>query len=152
MQSSFVCLFGATLVGILIRSRIPSYHLDIDSKEVIRLSTAVVGTLSALALGLLISSAKNVFDNAETELRTSVARVLLLDRVMAHYGPETKLARDHLNRIVGNRVEQGWDSPSGEAGADPYDHPRASSLCRQNFAILSQEPIPSGSFRRVRLK
>lgn len=117
----FACLFGAAMLGIFIRSRLPDHHLDSESKDVIRLSTAVVGTLSALALGLLIASAKNVLDASEAELRTSVARVLLLDRVMAHYGPETKAARQNLHRLVENRLVQGWGTPSQRAGIDPYD-------------------------------
>jgi hypothetical protein len=78
----FLCLFGASLIGMFSRSRLPDHHLDQDSRDTIRISTAVVGTLSALALGLLISSAKSAYDDAQTELRTSVGRVLLLERVM----------------------------------------------------------------------
>lgn len=117
----FACLFGAALVGILIRTKLPSHHLDSESKDAIRMSTAVVGTLSALALGLLIASAKNVYDNAEAELRTSAARVLLLDRVMAQYGPETSDARRRLASLVELRVKQGWGSSSEQAAIDPYD-------------------------------
>jgi hypothetical protein len=117
----FACLFGASMLGIFIRSRLPDHHLDSESKDAIRLSTAVVGTLSALALGLLIASAKNVLDKSEAELRTSVARVLLLDRVMAHYGPETKAARQNLQRLVENRLIQGWGTPQQQLGIDPYD-------------------------------
>ena len=87
---AFVCLSFAVVAGIFIRDRLPKHHLSTDSKEAIKLATAVVGTLSALAVGFLIASAKTAFDDAEAELRTSVARVVLLDRVMAHYGPETK--------------------------------------------------------------
>lgn len=115
----FACLFGAALVGILIRTRLPSHHLDSDSKDAIRMSTAVVGTLSALALGLLIASAKNVFDHAEAELQTSAARVLLLDRAMAQYGPETSDARSRLHRLVEIRLAQGWGPAS--LAIDPYD-------------------------------
>jgi hypothetical protein len=117
----FACLFGASMLGIFIRTRLPYHHLDSESKDAIRLSTAVVGTLSALALGLLIASAKNVLDKSEAELRTSVARVLLLDRVMAHYGPETKAARQNLHRLVENRLVQGWGTPEQQADIDPYD-------------------------------
>lgn len=67
------------------RGRLPDHHLNAESKDVIRLATAVVGTLSALALGLLIASAKSSNDNAEVEMRTAAARVLLLDRVVAQY-------------------------------------------------------------------
>ena len=117
----FVCLFGAALIGILVRNRLPDHHLNSESKDVIRLSTAVVGTLSALALGLLIASANTVYNNAEAELRTSVARLLLLDRVMAQYGPETADARSRLHRLVENRLVQGWGTAAEQAGIDPYD-------------------------------
>jgi hypothetical protein len=117
----FACLFGASLIGILVRNRLPPHHLDSESKDAIRLSTAVVGTLSALALGLLIASANNVYNNAEAELRTSVARVLLLDRVMAHYGPDTADARSRLHRLVENRLVQGWGTAAQQVGIDPYD-------------------------------
>ncbi|TDW26696.1 hypothetical protein EV128_11326 [Rhizobium azibense] len=117
----FICLFGASLIGILIRNRLPAHHLDSESKDVIRLSTAVVGTLSALALGLLIASANNVYNNAEAELRTSVARLLLLDRVLAHYGPETADARSRLQLLVENKLVQGWGTAAERAGIEPYD-------------------------------
>jgi hypothetical protein len=54
-----------------------------DSKDVIKLATAVVGTLAALALALLIASARTTYENANAELRTSMARLVLLDRAMA---------------------------------------------------------------------
>jgi hypothetical protein len=117
----FICLFGAALVGILVRDRLPAHHLDAESKDVIRLSTAVVATLSALALGLLIASANTVYNNAEAELRTSAARLLLLDQVMAHYGPETAGARSRLHRLVEYRLVQGWGTAADQAGNEPYD-------------------------------
>jgi hypothetical protein len=116
----FACLFGASLLGMLSRSRLPLHHLDHDSRDTIRLATAVVGTLAALALGLLISSAKNVFDDSRTELRTSVGHVLLLDRVMADYGPETVRARGQLRSLVERRLIQGWGTASQQAEIDPY--------------------------------
>ena len=118
----FACLFGAALIGMLLRSRLPDHHLNSESRDVIRLSTAVVGTLSALALGLLIASAKNVYDNTEAELRTSVARVVLLDRIMARYGPETADARAGLRHLIEIRLQEGWGiAVLGEGPADPYD-------------------------------
>jgi hypothetical protein len=102
------------MFGMWLRSRLPEHHLSGDSKDAIRLATAIVGTLSALALGLLIASAKSAYDSAETELKTSVGRVLLLDRVMAHYGPQTAGARSVLRQLVMARLEQGW----GYAGND----------------------------------
>lgn len=104
----FLCLFGAALAGMSLRRRLPDEHLSSDSKDVIKLATAVVGTLSALALGLLIASAKSDYDDAVAELRTSAGHVVLLDRVMAHYGPETNEARSELRKLVERRLGRSW--------------------------------------------
>jgi hypothetical protein len=122
----FFVLCVATVAGMRARFRLPDHHLNLESKDVIRLATAVVGTLSALALGLLIASAKSTFDTADTEMRSSVARVLLLDRVMAHYGPETEEARQSLRTLVERRLERGWsvattDQASGKFPGDYRD-------------------------------
>ncbi|MGZ2421435.1 hypothetical protein ACVIRM_000397 [Rhizobium laguerreae] len=98
----------ATSIGLVVRGRLPDHHLNAESKDVIRLATAVVGTLSALTLGLLIASAKSSYDNAEVEMRTAAARVLLLDRVMAQYGPETDKARQLLRELIERRLSRGW--------------------------------------------
>lgn len=108
------------------RSRLPDHHLNAESKDVIRLATAVVGTLSALTLGLLIASAKSSYDNAEVEMRTAAARVLLLDRVMAQYGPETDKARQLLRELIERRLSRGWtaettDETSGNAPGEYQD-------------------------------
>jgi hypothetical protein len=118
----FACLFAAALIGMLLRMRLPIHHLDAESKDVIRLATAVVGTLSALALGLLIASAKNVYDSYEIEVRTSAARIVLLDRVMDQYGPETAQARTRLRQLIETRLNRGWGySPAGSTVVDPID-------------------------------
>ena len=119
----FLFLAAATAIGMLVRDRLPNHHLNMDSKEVIRLATAVVGTLSALAIGLLIASAKTAYDHAETEMRSSVGRIVLLDRVMAHYGPETANARSLLRELVESRLSRGWsaettDQPAGGSVAE----------------------------------
>jgi hypothetical protein len=96
------------MIGMLLRSWLPDHHLSVESRDAIKLATAIVGTLSALALGLLIASAKSTYDTAETELKTSVGRVLLLDRVMAHYGPETAQARVLLRKLLMSRLDRSW--------------------------------------------
>lgn len=122
----FVFLSAATAIGMMVRGRLPDHHLNAESKDVIRLATAVVGTLSALALGLLIASAKSTYDNAEVEMRTAAARVLLLDRVMAHYGPETDNARQLLRELIEKRLTRGWtaettDQASGKTLGEYQD-------------------------------
>lgn len=103
-----LCVFGAAWVGMVLRDRLPDHHLSSDSKDAVRLATAVVGTLSALAIAFLIASAKGSFDDAEEELRTSAARLILLDRVMAHYGPELDDTRKLMRDLLDKRLRHSW--------------------------------------------
>lgn len=103
---AFLFVFGAAAAGMFARSRLPDHHLSSDSREAIKLATAIIGTLSAIALGLLIASAKRSFDEAGAELRTSAARVVLLDRTMAQYGPETATLRETLRKSLEARLNE----------------------------------------------
>jgi hypothetical protein len=64
--------------------------------------------MSALVLGLLVSSAKSSFDAQSRELTEMSAKVILLDRVLSHYGPEAKQARELLRNVVTQLIEQTW--------------------------------------------
>gem|GEM_PF-4329756 len=97
----FIALGFATAIGMVLRRRLPPHHLNAESKDVIRLATAIVATLSALALGLLIASAKSDYDDAQRELASTAARIVLLDRLMAQYGTETQEARQQLRDLIG---------------------------------------------------
>lgn len=99
----FLVIFGSALLGMLAARRLPNHHLTSESRDAIKLATAIIGTLSALALGLLIASAKRSFDDAGAELRTTAARILLLDRVLVHYGPEASDMRGLLVQVLQRR-------------------------------------------------
>jgi hypothetical protein len=78
--------------------------------------------MAALILGLLVASAKSSYDAQSIELTEMSAKIVLLDRVLAHYGPETKETRD-LIRVAATRIlDQGW--PKDRASSVQLD-PRA---------------------------
>jgi len=103
---TLVCVFGGALLGLFLRSVLPEHHLREDSKDVVKLVTGLIATLSALVLGLLIASAKSSFDTVNDGFSDSTARVLLVDRVLAQYGPEAKEVRDLVRRAVAQRLRQ----------------------------------------------
>jgi hypothetical protein len=92
--------------------------LNAESKDSIRLAVAMIATLSALVLGLLVASAKSSFDNKNAELTKAAAQGVLLDRTMAEYGPETRDTRDLLRRIVVSDISRIWPE-GGSAGVQP---------------------------------
>ena len=102
---AFAGVFGATLLGVFLRAVLPEQHLSADSKDTLRLGIGVIATMAALVLGLLVTSAKSFYDTQSSELTQLSANVILLDRVLAHYGPETKEARDSLRAAVGRTLD-----------------------------------------------
>ena len=87
----FACTFGGTLLGMFLHRRLPEQHLSSESKDLVKLGMGLIGTMTAaLVLGLLIASAKNSFDTQRNGLAQLSANFILLDRALAHYGPETK--------------------------------------------------------------
>jgi hypothetical protein len=72
---------------------------------VVKLATGLIATMSALVLGLLISSAKGSFDKVNDEVVHDSAKVIQLDRALANYGPETRELRDLIKRHYTNTAE-----------------------------------------------
>src|SRR5262245_53492509 len=101
----FACIFGSALLGIFLRSQFPEHHLKDDSKEIVKLGTGLIATLAALVLGLLVASAKGSFDKMNDGLVQMAGKIILLDRVLALYGPDTNEIRGQLKSNFTTVVE-----------------------------------------------
>jgi hypothetical protein len=109
------CIFGGALLGLLLGRVLPEHHLRDNSKDTVKVVAGTIATLAALVLGLLVGSAKNSFDALNTEITQSSTKVILLDRALAAYGPETKEAREQLRRGVITLIETFWPEEKTEA-------------------------------------
>jgi hypothetical protein len=112
----FACIFAGTLLGMILRGFLPQHHLGPESKDVVKLGMGLIGTMTALVLGLLIASAKNSFDTQRNGLAQLSANIILLDRVLAHYGPESKDAREMLRASVADLLQHTWPQESPQSG------------------------------------
>lgn len=129
---AFVCVFGSALLGLFLRSFLPEHHLSEDSTGVVKLGIGLIATLAALVLGLLIASAKASFDRINDEFMQTAAKVVLLDRTLAHYGPEAREARELLRRAYASAIElifsgEGHglakiDTPERHAGIEQFQN------------------------------
>ena len=114
------CVFGGALLGMALRLILPEHHLSAESKDVIKLGMALTATMSALVLALLINSAKSSYDAQRNEITQMAANIILLDRVLAHYGPETKEARDLLRLSIAGLTDRIWpENRTGPAELEP---------------------------------
>ena len=105
---AFVCVFGGALLGLRLHSVIREDHLGPDTKEAVRIGMGLVATTVALVLGLLTASAKTYYDTQNTEVTELAANVVLLDRVLAHFGPETSEVRALLRQSVVRKLDLAW--------------------------------------------
>ena len=105
---AFACIFSGMLIGMFLRKILPDHHLSDESKKVIELSMVIIATLAALVIGLLLASAKGKFDSVNNGIVQVSGKIVLLDRVMAEYGPETREARDLLRGTVASAFEWLW--------------------------------------------
>jgi hypothetical protein len=138
-----VCIFGGALLGMALRLVLPKHHLSNDSKDVIKLGMGLTATMSALVLALLIASAKSSYDAQKNELTQLSANVILLDRMLAHYGPETRTARDLLHGYAALMVDQLWPTNSSN-----YAQSEPTSALGQSFYDSVEELSPQNEPQR----
>jgi len=132
----FACIAGGALLGIFLRSKLPEHHLSGDTKDVVRLSTGLVGTMAALVLGLLIASANSTYDTQSAQINDLTAKVILLDNILAQYGEETKATRVQLRRAVATSADRIWhENVPGTAKQASF---AASAASEEAYARLLQ--------------
>ena len=123
---TFVFTLAGALLGLFLRGRLPDDDLSGESRTVVTMGMGLVVTMAALVLGLLISSAKNFYDTQYSELSQMSANITLVDRLLAHYGPQANEARSALREDVGRAIKEMWpESPT--------------DLLRTNEAAAKQE-------------
>jgi hypothetical protein len=104
---------------MLLRTILPDHHLEAESKDLIKVAMGLIGTMSALVLGLLVASAKNSFDTQKNGVAQMAGNVMFLDRTLARYGPESADVRAALKAAVQDTIVRTWPSQSKQA--DPSD-------------------------------
>ena len=136
----FACVFAGALFGMFLGRVLPKEHLSSDARDVIKVSMAMVATLAALVLGLLTASANSSLADKESELRSGAAQVILLDRTLAEYGPETKEARDLLKQMITERINQIWpEEDTSTVAAESIRNGGGVELVQQTLLALSPQ-------------
>lgn len=112
----FALIFGGTLLGMLLRSKLPQHHLSSESKEVVRLATALVGTLAALVLGLLVASTRSSYEQTSSQISRMIVDAVVLDWLLAEYGPDATPLRQALRETIGSMADSIWRADARSDG------------------------------------
>ena len=116
---SFVAIFGGAVIGLLVRHRLPGHHLSSETQSAVTVSVTVIGTLSALVLGLMITAANHSFSARSDEVRELSLQLIRMERNLRRYGPEADDARAKLKTWAEAKTHQlfpieGQTRPSSE--------------------------------------
>ena len=104
----FVLLFGGALLGMYFDPFPPADKLKEETRAHVQVAVGLLTSMFALLLSLQLSSGKTYFDTQEQDVTVMAARTLMLDRVLAHYGPEAQDARESLRHSVIDLLDQVW--------------------------------------------
>lgn len=104
----FVLTLGGIFLGVLLRQTLPKHHLSKDAQDVVRLGAGLIATIAALVLGLLIAAAKGSFDTQSGQVKQITADLILIDNLLALYGPEATPIRQEIRSAIGPVIDRIW--------------------------------------------
>jgi hypothetical protein len=113
---AFFLILGSTVIGTLVRARLPEHHLTGDSKEVIRLATALVATLTGLVLALMFAATRTSFENTSTTVSRLAVNLADLDEHLEDWGPQTLPIRRQLRTDLNVLIDSIWQQDAVAAG------------------------------------
>jgi len=111
---SFALILVSIGGGLFLRDKLPDAHLSGDSKDVIRLATALIGTMAAVVVALLFASTRSTYEATNSQVARLTAGVVELDQLLKEYGgPESLALRQALRSDVTSMVAAIWrdDAP-----------------------------------------
>ena len=105
-------LLAATATGRRLRRVLPDDHRSEQTRDTVKLAMGLVATMTALLLGLLVSSAKSSYDATRGQVIQMAARVAYLDRLLVEYGPDAADIRSKLRVMTEGAIRRIW--PEGK--------------------------------------
>ncbi|HML75044.1 MAG TPA: DUF4239 domain-containing protein [Anaerohalosphaeraceae bacterium] len=144
---AFLCVVVGMVAGLLLRNSLPDHHLSGDSRDAVKMGAGLIATLSALVLGLLISSAKDSFDAMNHAITESSAKLIMLDRILAQYGPQTQVIRNQLRHSVIEVVALVW--PEQKTDKDTMSTFEESPATMELVAARIRELSPQNDTQKV---
>jgi len=114
------CTFGGALLGIFIRARLPENDLDSDSKDTVKLIIGLIATLTALVLGLLISSAQSLYFTQTSEVQQLATHLIQIDRFLGDFDRDGAQARQLLRQFVASDIERTWRNDRTGSPSAPF--------------------------------
>ena len=116
----FVVVFGGALAGMRLRLVLPPNQLGPEVKSVVQLAVGLLVTMTALVLGMLVSTANSSYQQRKDQLTEMASDFVGVDRLLGSYGPETQAARAELHALAETSLQRIWPNQGSQ---DPQLRP-----------------------------
>jgi len=140
----FLLVLAGIFLGMLLRKALPQKHLSEDAQDVVRLGVGLIATIAGLVLGLLIAAAKNSFDTKSSQVTQITADIILLDALLAQYGPEAQPIRKQMRGAIGPFVQRIWHDNEASKAA-----PFTADAAAEQVYLEIQAMSPSDNLQRA---
>lgn len=130
--------FAAGMLGMSIGQRLPEKHRTEQSGIAIWNAMGIVSTLTAIALGLLISVANGSFREKQDQLMSTSSDLIRMDHLLRMYGPEADGARQLFKDYATSMMQDVFSSKGGLA--DVENEQTLNMAVKAEFAIASFRP------------
>jgi hypothetical protein len=114
---ALVLILASVAAGVALRRKLPERHLSGDSKDVIKLATALIATMAALVTALLFASTRASYETVHSQVGQLTANVIELDRLLKDYGAEGTALRVALRQDVAAIVSAIWQDQTAQSSA-----------------------------------
>ncbi len=104
----FAVIFAGAVLGMCLRCALPEEQLGPETKDVLRLATGLVVTMTALVLGMLVSTANSSYQNRKNQLSEMASDFVVVDHLLGTYGSETHAIRLEMRNLVQHSLERIW--------------------------------------------
>ncbi len=133
----FVLLLGGILLGHAFRGQ----DLNKESQKAVQIGLQLIATIAALVLSLLIASAKSTYDTQSGQIKRITSDLILLDNLLAQYGPEGTPIRSLMRNTVPAVVDKIWREKATNA-KEPFEaDPNAGALLLKLQALSPQNGV-----------
>ena len=112
---SFGCILASAVTGFVLARFLPEHHLNSESRDAVKMGWGIVATMSALVLGLLVASAKNTYDTANTESTETAAKLVVLNHKLVQFGPDADGVRSSLRSAIASAIKRDYPDVNLEA-------------------------------------
>lgn len=115
---TFICLFGATLIGVSASTRLPLLVARGATNAAVQRAVWIIAIMAGILLAAMTVYLKTHFDTASRDVRAFSFQIVDLDNALRRVGPPGDAARALLFRYAARTMKDVWPDSIVRLGPD----------------------------------